>query len=275
MTNQLTDNFSYHKRDLPLPGIAFSSEEGKKIFTASLLDNHMNGYFQLAEQFTTQSDPAFCGLGSLTMALNALSIDPGRTWKGVWRWFDDHSFDCCSDLDDVKQKGLTLALVTCLSNCYGALGQVKYATSVTVEQFREDVISVTRDFTVDGVSTVMIVSYLRTVLNQTGSGHFSPIGGYNREADMVLILDVARFKYPPHWVPLTLLFDAMNTVDKDSGSSRGYVLVSNPPNRPRCCRCDCRNRKREDSETVCETTGSESKQNSLTDCPPPPHSSSL
>lgn len=56
---------------------------------------------------------------------------------------------------------------------------------------------------------------------QTGTGHFSPIGGYHAGRDMVLILDVARFKYPPHWVPLTLLWDAMNTVDETTGHHRG------------------------------------------------------
>ena len=38
-------------------------------------------------------------------------------------------------------------------------------------------------------------------LGQTGDGHFSPIGGYDAASDQVLLLDVARFKYPPHWVP--------------------------------------------------------------------------
>lgn len=56
---------------------------------------------------------------------------------------------------------------------------------------------------------------------QTGSGHFSPIGGYHAGKDMVLILDVARFKYPPHWVPLSLLWEAMNTVDEATGHRRG------------------------------------------------------
>ena len=56
---------------------------------------------------------------------------------------------------------------------------------------------------------------------QTGSGHFSPIGGYHAGRDMVLILDVARFKYPPHWVPLTLLWDAMSTIDNATGQQRG------------------------------------------------------
>ena len=39
--------------------------------------------------------------------------------------------------------------------------------------------------------------------------HFSPIGGYHAGEDMVLILDVARFKYPPHWVKTETLFKAM------------------------------------------------------------------
>lgn len=42
---------------------------------------------------------------------------------------------------------------------------------------------------------------------------------------MTLILDVARFKYPPHWVPLKLLWDAMNTIDETTGQQRGYVYL--------------------------------------------------
>jgi glutathione gamma-glutamylcysteinyltransferase len=35
------------------------------------------------------------------------------------------------------------------------------------------------------------------------------VRGYDEETDSILIMDVARFKYPPHWVPLTDLTDAM------------------------------------------------------------------
>ena len=70
---------------------------------------------------------------------------------------------------------------------------------------------------------------------QTGTGHFSPIGGYHAGRDMALILDVARFKYPPHWVPVSLLWDAMDTVDEATGQPRGYssfiVLVSDNKDR--------------------------------------------
>ena len=60
---------------------------------------------------------------------------------------------------------------------------------------------------------------------QTGTGHFSPIGGYHAGRDMALILDVARFKYPPHWVPLSNLWEGMNIIDDTTGQHRGYVFT--------------------------------------------------
>lgn len=56
--------------------------KGKKIFKESLMQGSMENYFGLAEQYTTQSEPEYCGPASLTMVLNALNIDPNRQWKG-------------------------------------------------------------------------------------------------------------------------------------------------------------------------------------------------
>ena len=42
---------------------------------------------------------------------------------------------------------------------------------------------------------------------------------------MALVLDVARFKYPPHWVPLSLLWEAMNTIDETIQKYRGFMLI--------------------------------------------------
>eukprot|EP00601_Ochromonadales_sp_CCMP2298_P016685 CAMPEP_0173239574 /NCGR_PEP_ID=MMETSP1142-20121109/13286_1 /TAXON_ID=483371 /ORGANISM="non described non described, Strain CCMP2298" /LENGTH=158 /DNA_ID=CAMNT_0014170599 /DNA_START=112 /DNA_END=589 /DNA_ORIENTATION=+ len=55
-------------------------------------------------------------------------------------------------------------------------------------------------------------------------------------------MDVARFKYPPHWVPLPLLHQAMQRVDQESGLSRGYLLLSAERAwaGSRCVECDCR-----------------------------------
>ncbi|BAT85549.1 hypothetical protein VIGAN_04310700 [Vigna angularis var. angularis] len=49
---------------------------------------------------------------------------------------------------------------------------------------------------------------------------------------MALVLDVARFKYPPHWIPLKILWEGMNYVDEATGRTRGFLLVSRPHREP-------------------------------------------
>jgi phytochelatin synthase len=39
-------------------------------------------------------------------------------------------------------------------------------------------------------------------------------------------LDVARFKYPPHWLPTEQLWQAMRSVDASTALSRGWLLLS-------------------------------------------------
>ena len=39
-----------------------------------------------------------CGLSCLSMVLNTLEVDPGRKWKGIWRWFSEEMLSCCAPL---------------------------------------------------------------------------------------------------------------------------------------------------------------------------------
>lgn len=71
----------------------------------------------------------------------------------------------------------------------------------------------------------LVISYNRGTLLQTGTGHFSPIAGYHQASDQVLIMDVARFKYPPHWVPLKLIVKSMTLLDPSTNLSRGYLVL--------------------------------------------------
>ncbi len=238
---------TYHRRHLPPPGIAFASHEGRKLFTEAISHGYMNAYFPLAEHFHTQAYPTFCGLGSLTMALNTLFVDPHRIWQGVWRWFDDAMLVPGTDaLEVVKKNGVNVARLCEIAQANGACVTVHYGDTTPIETFREDVKRVCsqppehfleesceddsetcEDFTQrKHKAVVLLVSYSRQSLNQTGVGHFSPIAGYHAERDMVLIMDVARFKYPPHWVPLQTMYEAMQPIDEDSGRSRGYMLLS-------------------------------------------------
>lgn len=217
---------SFYKRPLVDGQIAFSSAQGRKIFQEALAAGTMNGYFPLAEQFHTQAEPTYCGISSLVMVLNALQIDPKRLWKGVWRWFSEDIADCCQQLAVIDKDGVTLDRLAELARCNGlhAHRVRASANAQSLHAFRHLVVQtcgMARD--ADAPGEAIIVSYSRASLGQTGDGHFSPIGGYHPEQDLVLLLDVARFKYPPHWVSLPDLWTAMQTIDSDTGLLRGYL----------------------------------------------------
>ena len=205
--------------------------------TRALAGGGAGAFFPLCGAFETQAEPAFCGLGALTSVLNALGVDPGRPWLSpasgratVWRWFGDTMLDCCKPLDEIRAVGLTLDEVACLARCNGAA--VRLERGRPLEAFREAV----RAACAEGAGSdpadreFMVASYDRGALNQTGSGHFAPVAAFapaGRRApeDMVLLFDVAKFKYPPHWVPLAALHAAMQAADPATGQPRGYLLL--------------------------------------------------
>ena len=213
----MTDTF--YRRPLPDNAIPFSSAEGRRIFGEALASGGLDGYFPLAEQFHTQADPAFCGIGSLVVALNALAIDPGRLWKGPWRWFGEELLDCCVPLEVVRTRGLDLDELACLARCNGADVELHRADASTLETWRTMLAEGSR------ADAVIVAAYDRRALGQTGGGHFSPIAGHHRARDLALVLDVARFKYPPHWISAERMFDAMRSVDPATGKSRGWLTL--------------------------------------------------
>lgn len=212
-------NQTLYRRSLPTDATEFSSAAGRQLFAEALASGGLDGYFRLAEQFHTQAEPEFCGLGSLVVALNALGIDPGRLWKGPWRWFSEELLDCCVSLDQVRRRGLDLDELTCLARCNGAAVDMFRAETSDAATWRSALTAAARG---DGV---VIASYDRASLGQTGSGHFSPIGGYHAARDLVLVLDVARFKYPPHWISAERLWQAMHALDPATGRSRGWLAL--------------------------------------------------
>jgi glutathione gamma-glutamylcysteinyltransferase len=125
------------------------------------------------------------------------------------------------------QEGVTLDQAACLGSCNGINVHLLRSGTFTLQEFRDSI----SECTVSGTEH-LIVSYSRPVLGQTGDGHFSPVGGYHPDRDLVLILDTARFKYPPHWVPLQLLYEAMKPIDSATGElhhvfcSHFYALIA-------------------------------------------------
>ena len=257
---------TFHRRVLKDPCVQFSSDEGRKIFADALAEGGMYAYFGLAETYQTQGAPAFCGLGSLSMVLNALLIDPKRVWQGVWRWFEDGMLDCCEDIEKIKQQGIIMSKLACLAQCYGANCDTYFAEpEFDEETFRKLVIIACTEPPPGQQKQHMIVSYSRKVLNQTGSGHFSPIGGYCAATDQVLIMDVARFKHPPHWAPLPLLLEAMRQVDSESGRVRGVMMLSSSDSLERSCKdyCCCATEETETDQAEVAGGGYKSQTQSI------------
>jgi glutathione gamma-glutamylcysteinyltransferase len=174
-----------------------------------------------------QSEPAFCGLGSLSMVLNALEIDPKRKWRGVWRWYSDDMLECCLPLEKVKEVGMTFQQLAATARGNGLHVIAKQAHQTTYQEFLADLDQVTKSKDLH-----MVVSFSRSSLHQTGDGHFSPIGAYSPIENQVLVMDTARFKYPSYFVDSKQLYDAMLPLDQSTMLPRGYMLLSKGESKP-------------------------------------------
>ncbi|KAJ3273820.1 hypothetical protein HK104_004221 [Borealophlyctis nickersoniae] len=218
---------TFYRRDLPSHLTSFTSADGRRLFKECIASNTAEIYFSLSGNFTTQSEPSFCGLGSLAMVLNALCIDPGKKWKGVWRWYSDTMLECCRPLGDISKNGVTFTELACLARCNGLRVESKRADQVTKEEFLSDL-----QRCCGSEDTHMIVSFSRKALGQTGDGHFSPVGAYHPDENKVLVLDTARFKYPSYFCDADLLYEAMKGIDKVTGLPRGYFILTRGETKP-------------------------------------------
>ena len=127
----------------------------------------------------------------------------------------------------MKETGITFNTFACLAKCQGLYVEQVYGSNSTIDEFRRVVKQTcTAPSSIQTQPTsFLIASYTRKVIGQTGTGHFSPIGAYDESTDLVLVLDTARFKYGPHWIPLQLMFEALQPLDPDTGKSRGYMVL--------------------------------------------------
>lgn len=214
---------SVYRRSLPEKQTALSSTEGKARFARAMKRGHAEVFFDLIANYQTQSEPSYCGLTTLSMILNTLSIDPRRIWKFPWRWYTEEMLECCLTLEEIRKNGLTMDQLRAISRCEGALtrayrGKEEESVRGTVKEC------------VGRSDRILVACYDRKVLGQTGSGHFSPIAAYDEVSDSVLILDTARFKYTPHWVDLSDLVNATRSVDPQTGVERGFLTFERKEN---------------------------------------------
>jgi len=219
---------TFHRRPLPPDLVSFTSEPGRRLLAEALAAGDAAAFFPLVAHLHTQSEPAWCGLGTLVTVLNALEIDPGRVWKGPWRFFGEELLVCCKALELAASEGLTLAEVGCLAACNGASVTVVHADPERHDDFR----ALLRASVRAPAGPFVVSNYNRTALGQSGTGHFSPLAAWHAASDQVLVLDVARFKYPPHWVPVERLWAAMQSEDATTNRPRGWLVLDRAETAP-------------------------------------------
>ena len=213
-------------KTLPLPEglVSLNSQEGEQLLLHS---EARQSYWNLSVQFLTQKTQAFCGIASIVMVLNALGIPAPTTpeYKPYTVFTQENFFNDQTEKvlpqSVLAEMGMTLDQIGELLQSYGVRAQVHHAADSGLAEFRRLAAEhVTKQ------NSYVIVNYLRREIGQEKGGHISPLGAYDGDTDKFLILDVARYKYPPVWVKAADLFGAMNTTDSDNNNrTRGYVLI--------------------------------------------------
>ena len=242
------------------PIVAWGSTEGISRLEES---RYKTDFFKLANHFESQHNKIFCGPTSAAIVLNSLRIRNGSVQipedktllnqsdlkylaSKKWTPFFERYTQNNVFLNSPKSRELVLGKI--LVNTQGEviidkLGKPKKDRGFQVRQFAElfrehglhvklgivnqDLNNTTiKNEIIDNLMTpddYVIVNYKRSVLNQPGGGHISPLGAYHKASDSFLVMDVTPNKADWVWVKTDRLIQAMRTFD--TLENRGYLLI--------------------------------------------------
>lgn len=188
-------------------------------------------YFLLQQGFEAQVNQAYCGVATVTTVLNSFRSQLPNL--PVDYEYDPYAYATQDDvLDDCATKhvilhdedfdgifafpyGLGMSQMSALAKCFFSANEyweVKEAhldpSQVSLDQMRSNLIDYLKD-----TNARVMVNFQRSVVHESGGGHWSPVGSYSAEIDAFLLLDVAKYKFPATWVPANMLYHAMVTTD--------------------------------------------------------------
>ncbi len=172
-------------------------------------------YPALQAAFRPQELVSFCGVASAATVLNAMGLETTQS-----TFFTEEASQVRSRLQ-VTLGGMSLTDLDGLLRAHGVMPQPTHGDAITLDGFRHVIAS-----NLSTVGDFLLVNYQREVLGQGRVGHISPLAAYDSGSDRVLIMDTASYKYPYTWVPVDLLFSAMQEVDSATGLARGFIEIS-------------------------------------------------
>lgn len=197
---------------------------GAERFGRSAVNTSVLRVFSYAE---TERHQTFCGPTSLAIVMNSLGAnDP--TPPSLFPYHlatQDAVFtpanQAVKSYEEVDKSGLTLDQLAKFATNLKLSASAIHAADLPAADMRTRLIAA-----IGRPDTRVIVNFDRASLGQEGTGHFSPLVAYDPASDLFLILDVARYKYPPSWVTSKDLDISMRTMDHTSGLSRGVLIVT-------------------------------------------------
>lgn len=204
--------------------IYFDAPESAVLFEEASIKGDFWGQVRT---LVTQDYLTYCGVATSVTVLNALEVpSPVSPLYAPYRLFTEDNLFTEAVLEIKTPAQIAVAGMT-LEELSGILGSFEPVTATahpadasSVAEFRSLALAALED-----PDSAVVVDYLRSAAGQEGGGHISPLAAYHQSSDRFLLMDVARYKHPPAWIEAEMLFASMNTLDADSGSSRGFVIV--------------------------------------------------
>ena len=198
------------------------------LFYLQKTQHNNNDFANLVRYFQTQQNLAYCGVASAAMVLNSLGVQAPLTPSHFpYRFFDQHNIFSKKVMDSginprlVSSQGLTLNQLGTLLLDYGLNVHVYHAASLSPKKTERIITQA-----LQRPHQFVLVNYLRRSVGQKGGGHIVPLAAVSLSNKVVLLMDVATYRYPSVWVSYQTLYSAMNTLDSTSRKSRGFVVVS-------------------------------------------------
>jgi len=218
--------------DTPATPIAMDSPAGQELLLRQR--TRRADYAALVQWYETQANLAYCGVASSVMVLNSLAVAaPKAEGYGTNRfWTQSNLFTVPAsrsfvEASRVAREGMTLEQLHGLLASVGTGVRRYHGENLSLEQLRW----LLRRGLAER-SDRLLANYDRRALGQKGGGHFSPLAAYDPDQDRVLILDVARYRYPAVWVSTPDLWRAIRSIDTSSGRSRGVLIIEAPAAAP-------------------------------------------
>jgi hypothetical protein len=184
-------------------------------------------YWQLVPHFAVQSTQTYCAVASAVTVLNALPVSkPVDPVYAPYAYFTQNNFftpevSKIVSAQTVLGQGMTRQEMAKALTKHGV-----HAISVAGDKLDETALRSLLQKSLGDDGQFVLVNFLRAKLGQVGGGHWSVLAAYDAQSDSVLMLDVAKYKYPPAWIPVSTLRQAIDTLDTTSNQPRGLVLVS-------------------------------------------------